>query len=122
MPIPGNCQLIGRWRITGSDLWDRSYLDTSVPATMTIGADNHGEIAFGVLQAHLDLGYSRSLVFFTWYGADEMTEVSGDGHAELLDDGTIEITFTFDSGDEAIMRARRETSTVAGSSPSASRN
>jgi hypothetical protein len=26
-------------------------------------------------------------------GCDEMDEVSGDGHAELLDDGSIEITF-----------------------------
>ncbi|WP_256375612.1 hypothetical protein [Ensifer sp. WSM1721] len=30
-----------------------------------------------------------------------MDEVSGDGHAELLDDGTIEITFAYHNGDEA---------------------
>ena len=107
---PGNCRLVGTWRITGSDLWDRGYLDTCGPATLTIGVDNHGEIAFGVLQASLDLGYSPSMVFFNWSGADEMTEVSGDGHAELQDDGSLEITFTFNSGDEAVLTATRQTS------------
>ncbi|GLS39309.1 hypothetical protein GCM10010869_49060 [Mesorhizobium tianshanense] len=60
------------------------FADLGGPATITIGADNNGEIAFGALQA---------MVFFTWGGCDEMDEVSGDGHAELLDDGSIEITF-----------------------------
>lgn len=56
------------------------------------GAANHGEITFGAMQATLNLGYSPSMVFFTWAGFDEMDEVTGDGHAELLDDGPIEIT------------------------------
>ena len=37
-----------------------------------------GEIAFGALQADLDIEYSRSSVGFTWEGFDEMDEVSGD--------------------------------------------
>ncbi|WP_292595101.1 hypothetical protein [Mesorhizobium sp.] len=41
----------------------------------------------------LELGYGPSTVFFTWVGFNEMDEVTGDGHAELLDDGSIEITF-----------------------------
>jgi hypothetical protein len=45
-----------------------------------------GEIAFGALQAGLDIGYSRSSIGFTWQGFDEMDEVSCDGPAELLDD------------------------------------
>ena len=53
------------------------------------------------MQATLDLGYSPSMVFFTWAGFDEMDEVTGDGHAELLDDGSIEITFAYHNGDEA---------------------
>lgn len=59
---------------------------------ITIGSDNNGEIAFGALQAGLDLSYSPSIVHFTWDECDEMDEVTGDGHAELLDDGSIEIT------------------------------
>ncbi|WEX91613.1 hypothetical protein PZN02_005878 (plasmid) [Sinorhizobium garamanticum] len=42
-----------------------------------------------------------------------MDEVSGDGHAELLDDGTIEITFAYHNGDEAILKAKPETSSTA---------
>ncbi len=37
--------------------------------------------------------YSRSSVGFTWEGFDEMDEASGDGSAELNDDGSIEIEF-----------------------------
>jgi hypothetical protein len=41
----------------------------------------------GALQAGLDIEYSRSSVGFPWEGFDEMDQVSGDGSAELLDDG-----------------------------------
>jgi transposase len=109
MTAPAGCRLIGRWRIVEADLWDRDYLDLSEPATITIGADNHGEIAFGALQAGLDLGYGPS----TWAGCDEMDEVTGDGHAELLDDGSIEITFAYYNGDEAILKATRVPSSTA---------
>jgi hypothetical protein len=46
-------------------------------------------------------------------GCDEMDEVTGDGHAELLDDGSIEITFAYYNGDEAILKATRITSSTA---------
>lgn len=45
------------------------------------------------------------MVFFTRAGFDEMDEVTGDGSAELLDDGSIEITFAYHNGDEAILKA-----------------
>ncbi len=113
MSVPAGCQLIGRWRIVEADLWDRGHLDLCGPATIIIGAGNHGEISFGALQANLDLGYSPSMVFFTWTGSDEMDEVTGDGHAELLDDGSIEITFAYHNGDEATLKAHRDTSSTA---------
>ncbi|MES0007846.1 hypothetical protein NKJ64_22195 [Mesorhizobium sp. M0062] len=106
MTAPAGCQLIGRWRIIEADRWDRGYLDLGGPATITIGADNHGEIAFGALQASLDLGYSPSMVLFTWAGFDEMDEVTGDRSAELVV-GTVEITFIYDKGDAAILKAKR---------------
>jgi hypothetical protein len=59
------------------------------------------------LQAGLDLSYSPSMVFFTWAGFDEMDQVSGDGSAELLDDGSIDIAFAYHNGDEAILKAKR---------------
>jgi len=113
MTAPMNCQLIGRWRIVEADPWDRDYLDLVEPATMTIQADGHGEIAFGAMQAGLDLEYSRSAVFFTWAGFDEMDEVRGSGSAELQDDGSLEIEFAYHLGDEAILKAVRATSSTA---------
>lgn len=59
------------------------------------------------MQAGLHLEYGRSIVFFTWTGFDEMDEVSGSGSAELLDDGTLEIEFTYHLGDEAVLKAER---------------
>ncbi|MFB9984669.1 hypothetical protein ACFSQQ_37830 [Mesorhizobium kowhaii] len=113
MTAPAGCQLIGRWRIVEADLWDRGYLNLGGPATITIRADNSGEIAFGALQAGLDLSYSPSTVCFTWAGFDEMDEATGDGSAELLDDGSIEIAFAYHNGDEAILKAKRDTSSTA---------
>jgi hypothetical protein len=113
MTARAGCQLIGRWRIVEADLWDRDYLDLVAPAMMTIRADGQGEIAFGAMQASLDLDYSQSMVFFTWAGFDEMDEVSGSGSAELLDDGSIEIEFAYHLGDEAILKAKRASSSTA---------
>ena len=80
---------------------------------MTITDQGHGKIAFGALQAGLDVEYSRTSIGFTWEGFDEMDEVSGDGSAELLDDGSIEIEFAYRNGDEAVLKAKRDTSSTA---------
>lgn len=100
------CHLIGKWRIVNADLWEHGHLDLCGPAMITIGEDGHGEIAFGAMQAGLDLEYSPSMVFFTWGGFDEMDEVHGSGNAEMLDDGTLEIEFAYHNGDEAILTAK----------------
>ena len=113
MSAPANCQLVGRWRIIEADIWDRDHLDLRGPAMMTITDHGRGEIALGALQAGLDIEYSRSSIGFTWQGFDEMDEVSGDGSAELLDDGSIEIEFAYHNGDEAVLKAKRETSSTA---------
>jgi len=110
---PMDCGVIGCWRIVEADLWDRDYLDLVAPATMTMGADGHGEIAYAAMQASLALEYSRSTVFFTWAGFDEMDEVTGTGSAELNDDGTLEIEFAYHLGDEAVLKAERITSSTA---------
>lgn len=110
---PDDCLLLGRWRIVEADLWEHDYLDLVEPATMIIRADSRGEIVFGAMQAGLDLEYSRSMVFFTWAGFDEMDEVHGSGSAELLDDGSVEIEFEYHLGDNATLTAKRETSSTA---------
>ena len=75
LKLPDN----GRWRIVEADIWDRDYLDLCGPAMIAITDHGRGEIAFGAMQATLDIEYSRSSVGFTWEGFDEMGEVCGDG-------------------------------------------
>ena len=104
---PGNCKLIGRWRIVEADTWDHDYLDLCGPAMLTIRDDGWGEIAFGALQASLDLEYGREFIGFTFEGFDEGDEIRGDGSAELMDDGSIEIEFAIHRGDEAVLKAKR---------------
>jgi hypothetical protein len=65
------------------------------------------------MDASLDVAYARDSIDFRWYGSDEGDQVEGEGSAELLDDGTIEIEFSYDNGDEAVLKAKPETSSTA---------
>ncbi len=107
-----DCQVIGRWRILESDVWDREYLDLVEPAFITIGRGGRGELAFGAVNASPDLEYSHTIVFFTFEGFDEGDKVSGSGSAELLEDGTLEIEIAFHLGDDAVLRAKRQRSST----------
>lgn len=108
MSGPADCQVLGRWRIVESDIWEGEYLDLVGSATILFEAEGHGEFAFGAVEAGMDLEYGRTIVFFRWAGCDEGDEVSGSGSAELNDDGTLEIELSFDNGDDAVLKARRE--------------
>ena len=112
MKAPADCRLIGRWRIVEADLWDRADLDLCGPATLTITAQG-GEIAFGALEAGLEVEYARDSIGFRWAGSDEGDQVEGEGTAELLEDGAIEIEFAYYNGDEAILKAKCVTSSTA---------
>ena len=100
-------RLIGKWRIVESDLWDRDFLDLSGPASITFGADGHGEFDFGAVHGDMDLKYGPGMARFTWAGFDEMDEVSGSGSAELDGDGSLVIKLSFHLGDDAVLKARR---------------
>ena len=65
------------------------------------------------LEASLYVAYARNSIDFRWHGADEGEEVGGEGSAELLDDGSLQIEFSYDNGDEAVLKAKRETSSTA---------
>ena len=112
MNAPANCRLIGRWRIVEADLWDRAYLDLCGPARLTITAQSGG-IALGALEAGLEVEYARDSIGFHWAGCEEGDEVDGEGTAELLDDGTLEIEFEYRNGDEAVLKAKRDTFSTA---------
>jgi hypothetical protein len=108
MSAPANCQLVGRWRIFEADIWDRDHLDLCGPAAITINDHGRGEIAFGALEASLEIAYGHASIDFTWIGFDEGDDVHGEGSAELHDDGSIEIEFAYHNGDDAILKAKRE--------------
>jgi hypothetical protein len=108
-----DCGVIGRWRIVAADLWDGGHLDLCGPAKLDIRADGHGEIAFGALQASLEIAYGHSDVAFDWEGDDDLHEVRGSGSAEILEDGSLEIEFGYRNGDEVILKAERDTSSAA---------
>ena len=112
MKAPANCRLIGRWRIVEADLRDRTHLDLCGPAALTI-APQGGEIAFGALEAGLEVEYARNSIGFRWNGCEEGDQVEGEGTAGLLEDGTIEIEFAYHNGDEAVLKAKRDTSSTA---------
>ncbi len=66
-----------------------SYVDRERRVrALVVRADSQGEIAFGALQASLNIDYGPDEIGFTWAGFDEMDEVSGSGSAELQADGS----------------------------------
>ena len=73
-----------------------------------IGDDGWAKFAFGDVEATAELAYARTIVFFCWAGFDEGDAISGNGSAELQDDGSLEIELSFDNGDDAVLIARRE--------------
>lgn len=105
--------IVGRWRIVEADLWDCDHLDLCGPATLVIGAHGQGEIAFGAMQAGLDIDYGPDEIGFTWSGFDEMDQVTGSGSAKLQEDGSLQIEFEYHNGDEAVLKAVREPSSTA---------
>jgi hypothetical protein len=105
MSAPAGCKLIGRRRIIEADIRDRDHLDLRGAATITITVRGLDEIAFGALRASLDIEYSRAAVGFTWEGSNEMDGVRGDG--------SIEIELAYHNGDEAVLKAKRDTSSTA---------
>ena len=95
-----------------ADLWDRAHIDLCGPARLTITAQG-GEIAFGALEAGLEVEYARRTSSVSWAGREEGDQVEGEGTAELLEDGMIEIEFAYDNGDEAVLKAKGTTSSTA---------
>jgi hypothetical protein len=47
-------QILGDWPIVEMELWDRDALDLAVPAHMTFGPDELGEIQLIAIEASID--------------------------------------------------------------------
>ena len=65
------------------------------------------------MEAGLEVEYARVSIGFRWAGCEEGDQVEGEGTAELLDDGPIEIEFAYHNGDEAVLKAKRAISSTA---------
>jgi hypothetical protein len=79
----------------------------SSPPSSSSGAKGDGELRFGAVEAALQCSYATTSIDFTWHGSDEGDEVSGEGWAELDDDGSISGEISFDNGDETTFKAQR---------------
>jgi hypothetical protein len=105
--------LVGAWRIVAMELWDQAFVDLLGPGTIAFDDHGCGEFRFGAVNGGLDCSYAERSIAFTWSGYDEMDEASGDGWAELEDDGAIEGEIAFHRGDTSTFRAVRLNSSTA---------
>jgi hypothetical protein len=106
MKKPHRSTVLGRWRIVEIEGWDADYIDMLGPGHIQFDRDG-GYIEFGAAQLVLDCWYSPTSAHFNFQGHDEMTEVSGDGDADLDPDGALIGEIRFHHGHEMPFTARR---------------
>lgn len=76
------------------------------PAFIVFDGKGGGAFAFGCVTGQLHCRDIPDGVDFTWQGNDEMDEASGDGWAELQEDGAIAGEIRFHNGDDSTFIAR----------------
>jgi hypothetical protein len=99
--------IIGKWRIVEIEGYDSDYADLVEPACILFDASGHGEFRLGVMVAETNGVPGQTIAHFRWGGSDEGDEVSGEGWAELAQDGSLEVELSFDNDDEMIIRTVR---------------
>ena len=107
MTAARRCKVLGKWRLTEADQWDRAYLDLVEPAHIRFDEDGGGEMVFGALQAGLECETGLSIIFFDFEGGDDMHPIRGNGTAELAEDGSLEVEISINHGDEIQLKAHR---------------
>lgn len=100
-------RVVGKWRIVETAAWDKQNLDLCGAAFIEIDPKGRGDMAFGALEAALDCDFTPSGIDFEWNGADEGDQVSGDGWADLRDDGCLEGEIAYHNGDDTTFIAQR---------------
>lgn len=107
--------LKGKWRITEMPDFTADYPDMVEPAYILFEEKGGGEFAFGCCTGYIweTSSTEATSIDFSWDGSDEMTEVCGDGTAELQPDGSLHGEICYRHGDEGIFIARRWTSSTA---------
>ena len=100
----------GPWRIVWMSGWDQDYVDMDVPGHVTFGAGRSGSFQFGMVQGQMDCrpaDLSGQRIEFTWHGFDEGDELTGRGHAEIVD-GELHGHLYIHLGDDSAFRAARQ--------------
>lgn len=94
--------LKGKWRIVAMPDFEADYPDPVEPAYILFEENGGGEFAFGCCTGHIWEASSTEAtgIDFSWDGSDEMTEVCGDGSAELQPDGSLHGEIQYRHGDE----------------------
>lgn len=99
----------GRWRVV-----ETPGHDLAVAGAYILFGDSGGEFALDCLTGSIHGACEGDAVEFSWEGSDEMEPASGDGWAELHEDGSLEGEFCRHNGDDIPFTARRsKTSSTA---------
>jgi hypothetical protein len=101
--------LAGPWRIVWMSEWDQDYVDMDVPGHVTFGDRGSGSFQFGMVQGQMDCkpaGPSSQRIEFTWHGFDEGDELTGRGHAEIVD-GELQGHIYIHLGESSAFRAAK---------------
>ena len=86
-------QFLGRWRITGMEVWNQDYVDFVVPGHITFEEPAESSFQFGTMKGHMDCRYTQhgesQVVEFSWEGFNDKDQACGRGWAMINDDGTL---------------------------------
>jgi len=100
--------IIGKWRITEMDAWDREAIDLVGPAFIEFQGQG-GQFHFIAVDGWMDCRHGqrsgRPCVNFTWEGNDECDPASGRGWAKLLKDGSLTGHIYFHQGEDSGFKA-----------------
>jgi hypothetical protein len=103
--------LLGKWRIEESDLWDRDALDLAGPALVEFLPDRTGSIRFIAVEGWLDCRPAmidgRPGLDFSLEGVNEGDPVSGRGWAVRSGGDKLHLHLYFHMGDDSGFRASR---------------
>ena len=103
--------IVGAWRITGTELWDREALDLVDEAFIRFGSQQLGELALIALRADVDfrLGTKdrKPSVEFSFDGDDDGAPCSGRGWAILDEDDVLRGRLYIHRGDDSAFEAER---------------
>ena len=103
--------MIGTWRITHTELWDREALDLVEPAFIRFEPDHLGEMGMIALRADVDFRLENKdappRVEFSFVGDDDGTPCTGRGWAALGDDDVLRGRLYIHRGDDSAFEAER---------------